>query len=324
MASWGPSGGPMDRVFAELQALRAVDASAPEGVAALRKALARKTGLLVAAAAERLADAPDQDWNPTLIAAFHTLCERPLKRDPGCKGKRAVLQALDDRGSHAHDVFLTAARLRQLEPAWGGAEDTAAGVRILGLSGLLRLHAPERAVVLGEHVVDPEDQVRAAAADAIAALEDTTGIAALRLMLVSGGPAEVHEAALTAWLKLDRDSALEALRAWLAQGGERQETAAIVLGESRLERALPLLLEAVRTASTRKARRLLWICIGTLRLPSARDALLQHLDGADGENVVEALLPYRFESDLMGRALDAAPRALHLLIRQRLDPVEGG
>jgi hypothetical protein len=58
-----------------------------------------------------------------LKGTFERLLVQPGKRDPGCVGKLAVLDALDHLEDHDDAPFLLGAHYVQREPAFGGPVD---------------------------------------------------------------------------------------------------------------------------------------------------------------------------------------------------------
>ena len=74
----------------------------------LRAALRDRSNLLVAAAAEIVGEQNHADLIPDLEAAFDRLLVDPLKNDKLCRGKIAVIKALDKLEHERTDIFLRA------------------------------------------------------------------------------------------------------------------------------------------------------------------------------------------------------------------------
>ena len=286
----------------------------------LRRALRRKQGLIVAAAADRVREAALDGFEDLLHQAFPVLCERPVKRDPGCRGKLAVVMALDAANVLDDEVFLQGVALRQLEPAWGAPVDTAGPVRTHCLFALLRLHHPDVGGLVADQLADPVPNVRIEAARAAASLGGSLGAALLRLKVRLGDDdsAALGEA-LAGLCEADEDVGMRIAGEWLASSDEgTRELAALALGQTRLDAAVPLLRRAAERAVRARERRTFWVALGTLRLEGARDVLLDQLDGPDVDVVLEALAPYRFDRRTLILALDRAPRHLHDKVREAL------
>src|SRR4051812_37327677 len=91
----------------QIEAFRALRGSeaTPATMAALRKGLGDRTGLVVAQAAKVAAELHSSELLPDLLRAFDRLFENPVERDPQCWGKNAVARALtefDYRGSEPY------------------------------------------------------------------------------------------------------------------------------------------------------------------------------------------------------------------------------
>ena len=83
---------------------------------------------------------------------------------PGEAGGRPGPRQARVRGP---DVFQKAARHVQLEPVWGGTEDTAAPLRAAALLALARIDVDDLLPLLVDALVDPQKDVRIAAAQAL-------------------------------------------------------------------------------------------------------------------------------------------------------------
>src|SRR5579883_1000141 len=156
----------VEEKLSAVRRLRDQDPS-PRVTAELRSALADKSNLSIAAAAAIAGDQKLADLASDLEAAFDRLLVDPLKSDKLCRGKLAIVQALDKLEHERPDIFLKAARHIQFEPAWGGEEDTAAPLRAAGLLALARLDDPGLLPLLVDALTDPQKEVRIAAAQAL-------------------------------------------------------------------------------------------------------------------------------------------------------------
>jgi hypothetical protein len=79
----------------------------------------------------------------------------PVKSDPGCRAKVEIARALYELGEDPAAVFPRGVRHRQMEPVFGGREDTAAELRCVCALGLVRLQSPDALVELAELLADP-------------------------------------------------------------------------------------------------------------------------------------------------------------------------
>lgn len=215
-------------------------AAGPVTVEALRAALADPNYRLVALAAGHASDRLIYGVAVDLIAAFRRLADLPCAQDPQCIGKGAIARALVALDCANVGFFLTGIRFRQLEPVWGGSQDTAVDVRVtcaMGLAATAYLRAlPELTVILA----DPEPRVRAGVTDAIACCQPIAAESVLRTKALAGDrEPEVTGACFAALLRLEPEASAGFVGAFLDRGDETlRELAALALGESRLPGAL--------------------------------------------------------------------------------------
>src|SRR5882724_8262533 len=106
------------RVDEQIEALRQLaDAGpSPAAIAALRKGLEDRTGLVAAKAAKLAAEMQMRELVQDLLRAFDRLLEKPVERDPQCWGKNAIAKALTDFDHRESAVFLRGSRHVQMEP----------------------------------------------------------------------------------------------------------------------------------------------------------------------------------------------------------------
>ena len=103
----------------------------------LAKSLRDKSNLFVANTARIISKEALKDLETELIANFERLLKNPLKSDPSCAVKTAILEALISLDSSEHRIYLNVIKYLQLEPVFGGKEDTAVKLRVLAAQGLL-------------------------------------------------------------------------------------------------------------------------------------------------------------------------------------------
>lgn len=296
-------------------------ASDPHGagaMAALRDALRSKTGVLVAAAAGAAAAHGVEALIAELPAAYERLLERAVERDPGCRGKAAVVRALHDL-DRWDDVFAHALGYVQLEPVWGGRVDTAAEVR--AIAGYAYAHAGRSDALdaLAGLLADPERSVRAAAARAIGDTGRTDATALLRFKVLTGDDEpEVLTACHGSLLALAAEASLRFAAAELDRGGDRAAAAALGLGESRLEAAVPVLTGwCDRDGGDVRAG---FVALAVLRREPATAYLLDVVRRDDRlprvRAAIEALATFRDDQAVVARVLDAAEASGDAAIRR--------
>jgi hypothetical protein len=254
---------PSRNIEAELEQLsRLREAGPAEGAAAVRKALADRVNLVVAKAAKLAAELQLRDLAPDLVRAFERLLEDAVKRDPQCWGKNAVAKALTALEHSESPVFLRGARHIQMEPVWGGQEDTAASLRGICLLALVSCEDLRREQVL-RHLVngltEESAPVRMDSARALAQMQGDECALLLRLKArVGDRDPSVTGQALEGLLALERKEGLPFVSEFLSPvGGEVAEEAALALGASRMEAAVDVLRQVWEHALGREYRAVL-------------------------------------------------------------------
>ena len=229
-----------NRLTERLAGLRAAVADGGATLETLRPALADPNYRLVAAAAGYAGDGLLYPLEPDLIAAFRRLADGPHTQDPQCTAKGAIARALVALDCANVEFFLEGIRLRQLEPAWGGSQDTALDCRVTCAMGLAATAYARALPELTCLLADPEPRVRAGVMDAIACCEPLAAESVLRTKAQSGDPEpEVTGACLLALLRLDAAPCAAFVGTFLDRGDPTlRELAALALGESRLPEAL--------------------------------------------------------------------------------------
>ncbi len=304
-----------DRLEKELAALRPALAD-PESQASreiLRTALLSSRSFVAAKAASAIRDRLVGGLESELKAALDRFMIDPVKKDPGCKAKLAVLEALDYLESLDATPFVTAIRHFQLEPAWGSRVDTACGLRARGALGLSRQGHSEFMLLMADLLADPEAPVRQAAAEALAHRADPVGSALLQLKVRLGDPEPmVTLACLVGLISLTPEWGMAKARAHLEGGDEgMREVAALALGQSRREEALELLLAAVGDELLARRRAVLLRALGMHRSDRALSSLLEIIaQGSlvDAKTAVESLAFRGHEPGLAERVRGAAAR----------------
>lgn len=285
------------------------DASGPGPRALLRDALRSKTGMLVAAAAD-LIDGDHGELAGELPDAFERLLERPIERDPGCRGKVAVARALHRIDRWVDAVFARGVRHVQREPVWGGSEDTAGELR--GVCGLAHAHAgrADALEVLAELLADPERTARAAAAQALGDSGRADAAALLRYKaLIGDDEPAVLAACFASLFVLAGEASVGFVARFLAGDDERAEVAALALGESRQAEAFPILRAWCDDSSTAQRTQVATLALALLRLDAATDHLFGLVaagEARDAIAAVRALATFHEDAALAARARAAA------------------
>jgi len=236
----------VERQLEELKALRAAGLTAASA-AALKKALDDRVNLVVAKAAQLCGELGAADLLPALKKAFERLFEKG--KDPQCWGKNALAKALKDLGVQESAIFLRGIRHVQLEPVWGGSEDTAAVLRGACALGLVQCNDIPRDDTL-RHLLDSlTDNMATVRMDAARALQQLGGREVLLLLrlkaLVRDPDPRVTGEILEALLQMEGIAAVPLAAEFLEDpDAEVAEEAALALGASRLPEAFLLLKDA--------------------------------------------------------------------------------
>lgn len=271
------------------------------------KALADRHFRLVAKAAVICSEQLLYDTEAQLIDAYRRLLDNPVKRDPHCIAKGAIVRALVALDCQNHDFFSSAMRYRQLEPTWGGSIDTALDLRNSSAMGLVGTTYPRAAVDVAELLTDNEAYVRIGALRALACVPQDRSEPLLRFKALSGDPeSEVVGECFTALIQLEAEDTFDFVAAFMNQDDlEVAGYAALALGESRYPPALNAICDAFnRPYVDRELRRILVRAAVLQRNEPAYRWLLNLVSERDttaAEMVIEELGIYRSNAKLKSR-----------------------
>ena len=287
------------------------DPTSPESLAALRAGLADRSAHVAAKAAQIIGEAEIGGLAPELVTAFERFLVNPVKADPGCVAKAAIVDALQRLGAPEPGVFLRGICHVQLEPVWGGRVDTAVVLRGASGFGLVAMGYRDALTPLAELLADPEARARAAAARAIAFSEDAAGIPLLRLKsLVGDADAEVLSECFSGLLRLAPAESAEFLGRFLASEEEvTREAAALALGSSRRAEAFPVLRQWWENCHSDASRRTALLALAMLKLEEPLAFLLALVAEAPGPMArlaIEALALHRYDEALVQRVRSIA------------------
>ncbi len=279
----------------------------------LRSALSARSNHVVARAAEKIGESGRSEFMPELLTCYERLLNDPLKSDPTCAGKTAVAEALVQLEHDEFAFFEAGIKYRQIEPAWGEPEDTAANLRGICAVGMVGT-APAYKVLnyLAELLVDPCIVSRSGAARAIGQLPCAEGEALLRhKILIGDARPEVIGECCVAMLTVAGEGAIEFVGRLLnSRDDELCAEAALALGESRMAPALEPLRDCwIKKRGTPAAATLL-TCISLLRSPEANQFLLELIrdDTPAAADALRSLAWYRDVPDIW-KQVEAAVEA---------------
>lgn len=316
----------IERELEKLVALR-VEASGDTRTRALRKALNDKVNVIVAKAAALAAEMQLRDVTPELCAAFDRLLIEPLKSDPKCWGKEAIAKALKDLEYAESNIFQKGIHHVQLEPVWGGEEDTAANLRAICALALLPctdLTREDKLWLVMPLLTDRSPSLRK---DAITALESLDGREAALLLRIKARmgdrEADVTGQALESLLRIERDSAVSFVTEFLrSPDPEVREEAALALGASRLTAAVTALESAFTNAHMLLDHELLCRALSISRNEEALHFLLNMVRkhrASEAISALEALKLYRESGEVCAKIREAGSHRTEPDIQRTLD-----
>jgi len=280
-----------------LAAIRS-DPHSPGAADELRRALVNRSNLIVARAAEIVVEWQLSGYEAAMARAFDWFMTDAERRDPTCAAKIALAEALvaADYGDTA--LYTRGLRHFQLEPVWGGREDTAARLRATCALGLARANPPDTLLQLATLLADPETDARVGAARAMAQAA-RPGAAPLLWYKSLAGDAEVAPLfeCFGGLLALEPEAALPHVGRFLQSPNVAlAEAAAAALGESRLALAGPLLRDVWATTDEPALRPALLRALASLRDDEAFAFLLDLVaagSAADAHDALAALAVFR-------------------------------
>jgi HEAT repeat protein len=281
----------------------------PQVTNELRAAVGDKSNLIVAAAAAIVGDQNHVGLSAELERAFDRCLVDPLKSDKLCRGKIAVIQALDKLEHERTDIFLRAASHVQLEPVWGGSEDTAAPLRAAAILALARLNYHGLLPLLVDSLTDSQKEVRMATAQALGHHGSEPASLLLRLKARMGDKEpDVISECLSGLLTCSPKENLPFVSQFLDSGDPAVcEAAILALGRSRLPEVFDLLKNCLQQHPIGLSEEI-YLAMAMLRLPVATEFLL-NVVATEGETsaagALSALLIYRYDPALRDRIADA-------------------
>ena len=278
---------------------------------ALKRGLGNRSGLIVGKAAEVIAERMITGLDVELVRAYQRLSKNSLKSDRGCRGKAGVVDALYHLGAMEIDLYLDAVRLKQLEPVWGGHEDTAVCVRSVAALALVRANYHDVMNELAGLLADEQHTARIGAAKAIGYRGLADGEPLLRLKVLSGdSDQEVLAECMTSILAIAGEAGLDFVKHQLEKNDHpRWRAAAVALGQSRDERAFDVLHENFERTLDRQSRADLLTAMAMLRQETATHfmvGLMRHGNNVTAQETIQALSMYHYDGKLKDRLLDAA------------------
>jgi hypothetical protein len=265
-----------------LDQLRQLRTAAPDDavLSLLCKSLRDRSNLVVAEAAKVAGDLGLSALIPDLLAALDRLYEDPVKADPKCWGKTALVKTLTLLEYGESPPFLRGSRHIQMEPVWGGQEDAAAQLRATCVLALVQCNDLSRTEVLRELVEAMTDSADPVRLEAVRALEQMNGEEAALLLRLKARLGDRRPAVIghvfDALLNLERERSMDFVAQYLkSTNPEVRDEAAFALGASRIPGALDVLIETWNETKNREFGGVLLRALSSSRQSKAIDFLLK-------------------------------------------------
>jgi HEAT repeat protein len=310
----------------KLAALGRPDEDRPPDVEQLRRALGDRESLVVARAAEIIRQHKLQDFAGEFVSAFERLmaAEDPAKADPNCRAKTEIVHALTEIDYDDAEFYLRHIGYTQLEPVWGGRQDSAAQLRGLCGYGLVVSHHRGALARLVELLCDSEKAARVAAVQALAATGREDAALLLRLKALTGDREyEVIGECFMGLLGLETRDAIPFVARFLKEApADVRLEAAAALGGSREPAAFAALRDCWQSEFDRDFRKALLIAIGSSRQPDGIDFLMGLLSSQPvplALDVLAALAPCRFYEEIRNRVRDAVRERAERKLQQAFE-----
>jgi HEAT repeat protein len=266
-----------EQKLAAIESIRSGDA-APRALPTLKKALQQRNNYIAAKAASAAAELLQRELIPDLIAAFDRFLVDSAKTDPQCWAKIAIAKALTELGHADPEVFLRGLKHVQMEPVWGGQQDSAGTLRgtcALALVACTGVPNLDLLAHLTDTLLDADKTARFDAIRAVGQVGTREAALLLRLRALMGdSEPEVLGACYTALLESDRASGIQLMTRILQSPGEAAEQAAFALGSTRDPAAFRLLQDRWENERDDSLRSALLTAMALTRLPEAVELLV--------------------------------------------------
>ncbi len=309
----------VEQAIAVLDSVRS-QPETPEAQQVFRQLLRGKVAIAAANTAKLVGEVGIRALVPDLIAAFSHWLTDPVKQDPGCFAKFRIAEALYKMEVSGEDIFLLGIRHVQMEPVWGGRQDTACSLRNVCALGLVKSGYPDMVLELADLLADPEPSVRSGALRALAYSGRIEAVPLLRFKVQSGDPeVAVVGDSFTALLDIAPESGLPLVARFLwppsplelggrsfgegagAWSGAIAEMAALAIGEAKPAGAFELLRQFWERMREPELRAVGLLAIAMVRSQPGITLLkdvVSRGSAADAIAAVEALKLYRSDTAL--------------------------
>jgi HEAT repeat protein len=265
----------IDAKLARLQSLESESSSA-EMIQELRKYLADTSNLVVEKAARIVGSHALSELAPQLVAAIDQLMVDHENSDKQCRGKIAIIDALNKIEYSQPDVFLRGVRHfqdRRFDPLDPG--DAAATLRAHSALGLARIGQPGTVLLLTDLLLDIDKRARAGAARALGGTGSLAAVPLLRFKVHIGDPvSDVLGECFSSLLALSPDDSLPFVAHFLKSHNEDVAGSAVfALADTGRSEAFAILEQFWPDASEQLQETVL-LGMAMFRLPAALEFLI--------------------------------------------------
>jgi hypothetical protein len=208
------------------------------------EALNHRHCLIVKKAAELCEERLIYNLEADLLKAYQRFLNNPVKNDPSCTAKEAIVRTLVALDSQEVDFFIAGLHYHQHEPVWGGTEDTATDLRVSCAMGLANTSYPRALIELVTLLYDHSSHARKGAVRAIAFTQPLAAEAVLRSKAIAGdSEPDVIGETLSALLQVSPYESQKFVANYLESHGDPvlRQSVALAIGASRLDEALEIL-----------------------------------------------------------------------------------
>jgi len=242
----------------------------------LLRALGHQNNVIIARAADIMGRSGDTNFIQPLLERAERLFGQGTDADKQCRGKEAIVTALDALGNTWEAIYLRGIRWVQMEPVFGGRADTAANLRGLCVQALARMDHPDAHFELETLLVDREMPARVAAVNALTYLGDEKSELLLRFKaLIGDEEPPVAAACFAGLLTIAPERSVPFVAGFLTSAdSDLAERAALALGESRLPEAFAALRRCWEDLVDFTFRKTLLLAIGLVRSEESFNFLL--------------------------------------------------
>jgi len=260
--------------------------TSPESAAGeLRKALKNRSNYIAAKAARIVDEMGLSSLIPDLLSGLDRFFIDPVKSDPQCWAKIAIVKALGDLGHTDPATYLRGLHYQQMEAIWNGRVDTAGPLRCHCALGLIQCRELSDLAILShliELLCDSDKTVRAEAARGIGRIDRAEAALLLRLRTLLDGQKseepEVMGACFSGLISIEGRNAFDFLSRFLDRGAGNAAEAALAIGMMRGPEAFSFLKQRWEASRDPEVGGALLTAIALCREKDAVDFLISLID----------------------------------------------